>query len=71
MLADHVVEHGGNVINRNGLESHSQNSVELGNQEGDSGLVNGFGKNLVLNSQTSNGDIILAQKSSQGTTSVF
>ena len=54
-LLDHVVEDRGDPEDGDGGEAHAEDAVELGGQEGQTGLVSGLSEGLVLD--TESGDL--------------
>jgi len=70
-LGDQVVPDWSGSIDRNGIESHSENSVEGGVNESGSRFVNGFGKVLTLDGKAGNRDAVLADETSQRSSSVL
>jgi len=70
-LAHQVVPNRSDVVDRDGFISHSEDSVEFGNDEGDSRFRSRFGENLVLDEESSKIDGVLAQETGQRTSSVL
>ena len=54
ILCDHVIEHRGYPINRDGGIAHPKNAIKLCSNKGDAGLFDGFTKSLANHSYTSN-----------------
>lgn len=52
-LGNHVVERGDDVVDGDGLESETQDTVELGEHESESGLLGGLGEGLSLDGDSS------------------
>jgi len=70
-LVDQIVPDWGNVVNRFRVVSKSKNSVEFGDNKGDSRFSGGFGKVLVADLKSSNVNGVLADETSQGSSSVL
>lgn len=70
-LGDDVVEDGGDVVDGDGLESHTEDTVELGGNKGDTGLGGGLSKGLVEDVEASNGEDVGGEESLHGTASVL
>jgi len=71
LLGQKIVPNRDNSVFRDGLEGKSKDSIKLSNKEGNSGLSNSFGKNLILDGEATKGDIILRKESSQRSSSVL
>lgn len=70
-LVDEVVPHWGDSVNRDRFEGKSEDSVELGRDEGDSWLFEGLSKGLSGDGESSNVDSILRKESTEGSSSVL
>jgi len=70
-LADQIVPDGSNVVNRDGVITESEDSVEFGDNKGESGFSGGFSEVLVLDLKASDGDGVLADEASQRSSSVL
>lgn len=70
-LSHHVLEQGGNLINRDGLEGHTDQTVELGGNESHTGLSSDLGEDLLRNGRSSDSDGILGQETSSSSRSVL
>jgi len=64
-LRDEVVPDRSGTVNGNGIESHSEDTVEGGVDESVSGLFHGFGEVLVLDVESSNIHSVLADETGQ------
>jgi len=62
VLSNHVVENGDNIVDRDGLESKTKDTIELSKHEGESRLVSGLSENLVSHLESRDGDGILGEE---------
>lgn len=62
-LLNHVVEGGGDLVHRDGIEAKTQDAVEATEGEGKSGLLDGLAEELVLDHQVADGDLVLGDES--------
>jgi hypothetical protein len=71
-LSEHVLERGGDVIDRDGLESHAEDTVELAHGEGgaEAGDISDFGEDLVLDLLTVHGKDIVGEVALNGARTV-
>jgi len=70
VLSDDVVPGGNDIINRDGLEGHTQNSVELSGDERDTWETSGLSENLVGDGESTELEGVLAEETSHRSTSV-
>lgn len=70
-LSDHVIEQGSDLINRDALESHTDQTVELGSDESHTGLSSDLSEDLLGNGRSSDSDGILGQETSSSSRSIL
>lgn len=58
-LLDHAVEGGDDLVDRDGVEAETQDTVEAAEGKGESGLLNGLAEELILDHQVADGDLVL------------
>jgi hypothetical protein len=71
VLSNHVVEHGNDAIDSDGLESKTEDTIELSEHESKSRLLGGLSKGLLLDLETCNGNNILGEETAHGTRTVL
>eukprot|EP00128_Syssomonas_multiformis_P018710 Colp12_sorted_trinity150504_noHs@34252 len=71
LLVNEGLEEGRDLVDGDGVEAHSGNTVELSKDEGDARLRNSLAKGLALGGDTSNGHIISGLETSEGTSAVL
>merc|ERR1719167_955352 len=71
LLHNHRVEHSWDSVDGDGVPSHAQDSVELGGDEGYSGLLDGLGEALVFNADAGHAHSVDGDESLHGAGAVL
>lgn len=61
-LSEHVVKGRDDVVDRDGVIAHTEDTVELAESKGESWLLSGLGKVLLLDGQVTDGDGVLGDE---------
>ena len=62
-MCKHVVEWRDDVVDRDGVISHAKDTVKFPESEGETGLLRGFGKFLLLDREVADADGVLRDES--------
>jgi len=64
-LAQHVVPHGDNIIDRDTLEGQTEDTIELGSNKSQTRLLSGLSEHLALDIESTNTNVVLRQESTK------
>mmetsp|Transcript_20840 Transcript_20840/g.53798 ORF Transcript_20840/g.53798 Transcript_20840/m.53798 type:complete len:473 (-) Transcript_20840:47-1465(-) len=70
-LVHHVVPYGGHVVHRDGVVGKAHDTVELGGNESDAGLLGHLSEDLVLHSEAAYSDGVLGEETLRGARAVL